>query len=85
MVAIILALAGLVFAYIASWALIGGETMRHRKYPEGNINEKPTNPRPSTPPPAQKTHCDKCSEAFVMGYKKGFADAIRQYGIDIYK
>ena len=27
MVAIILALAGLVFAYIASWALIGGEIM----------------------------------------------------------
>ena len=50
------------------------------KPPKGNINEKPTNPRPSTPPPAQKKECHLTD--YTRGYIKGFADAIRQYGID---
>lgn len=44
--------------------------------------KRPSNPRPGEPPKAQKKTCDFCSEAFAMGYKKGFADAIKQYGID---
>jgi hypothetical protein len=46
--------------------------------PKGNINAKPSYPRPSEPPKP----CPNCSTAYAQGYKMGFADAVNQYGID---